>query len=132
MITSLKDVLPSVTSAIDKHYYNCYGAGSAVKVQRNGDSTVYVLNAARVADYLKGLYGNSIRVSSINSDVAFNRVDIFGAGWAGKFGYPFSKAAFHNEDFSFAGSFSCMNSNSLSTGYGTISGIGSDYIEAQD
>lgn len=81
---------------------------------------------------MKSLYGGSIKIPGINGDVAFNRIDVFSPEWAGKYGYPMSKAAFNNEDFSFAGSFACNNPNLLSTGFGTISNIGSDFIEALD
>lgn len=128
MISNLKDILPSVTAAVDKHYYTCFGAGSSIKITKNGDSTVYVINGNRVGDYLKSLYGGTVKIPGINGDIAFTRVDIFSPQWAGKYGYPMSKAAFNNEDFSFAGSFGCNNPNMLSTGYGTISSIGADFI----
>ncbi|TXH54360.1 MAG: hypothetical protein E6Q89_08170 [Bacteroidia bacterium] len=95
MINSLKGVLPSVSSAIDKHYYNCYGAGN-VKTQKVGDVTVYIVSAAKIADYLKSVYGSTIKVPNLNGDISFNRVDIFGSGWTGKYGYPFPQNAFGN------------------------------------
>lgn len=95
MINSLKGVLPSVSSAIDKHYYNCYGAGN-VKTQKVGDVTVYIVSAAKIADYLKSVYGSTIKVPNLNGDITFNRVDIFGSGWTGKYGYPFPQNAFGN------------------------------------
>lgn len=102
-----------------------------MKVQQNGGVTVYVVSGSKFGDYLRSLYGD-VKVPSIREDVTLNRVNIFGADWTGKFGYPFADAAFKNDDFSFSGSFSCVNPGAAVSGYGTISAIGSDYIEAKD
>ncbi len=131
MISTLKGLVPSVEGAIDRHYYSCYGNG-AIRAQQSGDVVVYVVSGDKFGDYLRNLYGTSVRVPSIRSDVSFNKVDIFGREWSGKFGYPFVESAFENSDFAFSGSFNCLNPGSLVTGFGTISNIGANFIEAKD
>lgn len=32
MVGTLKGLVPTVEGAIDRHYYNCYGDGSTVKI----------------------------------------------------------------------------------------------------
>lgn len=132
MVGTLRNLVPTVEGAIDRHYYNCYGDGNTVKIEQNGSVVVYIVNGDKFGDYLRKLYGQSVQVPSIRSDVTFNKVNIFGPEWTGAFGYPFGEAAFGANDFSFTGSFNCMNPTSVVTGYGTISGIGANYIDAQD
>lgn len=59
----------------------------------------------------------------------FNRIDIFGNNWVGAFGYPFVSDALGGNDFSIGGSFGCMNPNSIVSGSGTITAIGSNYVD---
>ena len=96
MVISLKELVPSVESAIDRHYYSCYGGGSSVKVQQNSGVAVYVVDGGKFGEYLRNLYGESLKIPSFKSDVSLNRVDIFGMEWSGKFGYPFIDSAFKN------------------------------------
>lgn len=91
-----------------------------------------MISGDKFGDYLRNLYGTSVRVPSIRSDVTLNRVDIFGQEWTGKYGYPFVDSAFENSDFAFSGSFNCLNPGSLVTGLATISNIAGNYIEAKD
>lgn len=93
---------------------------------------MYIVSGDKFGDYLRNLYGNSVQVSSIRSDVIFNRVDIFGQEWQSNYGYPFVDSAFGNNDFTFAGSFNCLNPGSVVTGSGVISNIGPNFIEAKD
>ena len=131
MIGKLRELVPSVEGVIDKQYYSCYGNG-AIRAEQSGNSVVYVVSGDKFGDYLRNLYGTSVRVPSIRADVAFNKVDIFSREWSGKFGYPFLDSAFDNTDFAFSGSFNCLNPGSLVTGSGTISNIGPNFIEAKD
>lgn len=132
MIITLKDLIPSVEKSIDSHYYNCYGAGSNIKVDGTGNVIVYMISGDRFGDYIKNLYGQNIKFSTSPNEIALNKVNIFSPDWTGVHGYPFLDNAFGSQDFSFAGSFSCLNPNSVSKGWGIIKNIGSNFIEAED
>lgn len=67
---------------------------------------------------------------AVNGDVLFNRVDIFGAPWVGAFGYPFGNASLGGADLAIGGSFGCSSGGAMSNGFGTISAIGTNWIEA--
>lgn len=133
VILSLRNLIPNVESAIDRNYYNCYGEGENVKIEQSGNVSVYIVSGDHFRDYLQNIYGISpAMLPSVTKDVAFNKVDIFGPDWAGRFGYPFNDSAFNSPDFSFSGSFNCLNPASMVTGSSVITGIGSNFIEAQD
>lgn len=78
---------------------------------------------------MRTLYGRNIVLPAVNGDVLFNRVDIFGAAWAGAFGYPFGQASLGGGDLAIGGSFGCNSPTSVVTGYGTITAIGANYVE---
>lgn len=87
------------------------------------------------AEYLRKLYGNNIVVPAVNGNVLFNKVDIFGTGWVGSFGYPFGPDALQGDDFDIRGSFNCFNSQAVTStisGSGVISAIGPNWIECRD
>lgn len=129
MVDGLKKLIPTVESEVDRHYYYCFGDGK-VQVQTTGGVVVYVVRGDAFGNYLRNLYGRNVVMPAVNGDVLFNRVDIFGAPWVGAFGYPFGNASLGGADLAIGGSFGCNNPGSVSTGYGTISAIGSNYIEA--
>ncbi len=129
MISSLRRIIPTIESEIDRHYYYCYGDGS-VQIEQTGSVIVYIVRGERFGDYLRNQYGTSVRIPSIRSDVTFRRVNIFGAPWTNKFGYPFPEGSF-GSDLSFAGSFSCLNPSNLVRGSGQIVSIGADTIRVR-
>lgn len=129
MIDNLKRSIPNIESEVDRHYYYCFGAGS-VQVQSVGGLTVYVVRGDAIANYLRNLYGRNVVVPAVNGDVLFSRIDIFGAPWVGAYGYPFGQASLGGADLAIGGSFGCTAPGSISNGYGTISAVGSNYIEA--
>lgn len=131
MINSLRKMLPTVQSEIDRHYYYCFGNGK-VQVQQTGSVVVYVVRGDAFANYLRTLYGSNVVLPAINGDVLFNRVDIFGSTWVGAFGYPFGNGALGGNDLSIGGSFGCTNPGALVTGYGTITSVGAGHIECAD
>lgn len=131
MVATLRRVVPTVESEIDRHYYYCFGDGK-VQVETTGGVVVYIVRGEAFGNYLRNLYGRNIVVPAVNGNVLFNRVDIFGAPWVGAFGYPFGSGAFGGNDLSLTGSFSCLNPGALVTGSGTISAIGGGWIEALD
>lgn len=133
MIKTLKDLIPAVQKSIDSHYYNCYGAGSNIKVDTTGNAFVYLISGDRFSDYISKLYGQSVKFATTSNEIALNKVNIFSPDWSEAYGYPFLDNSFGAQDFSFSGSFSCLNgANSVSRGWGTIKKIGSNFIEAED
>lgn len=131
MVATLRRIVPTVESEIDRHYYYCFGEGK-VQIENTGGVVVYIVRGEAFGNYLRNLYGRNIVVPAVNGNVLFNRVDIFGAPWSGAFGYPFGSGAFGGNDLSLTGSFSCLNPGALVTGSGTISAIGGNWIEALD
>lgn len=129
MVASLRRLIPSVESEIDRHYYYCFGEGK-VQVQNTGGVVVYIVRGDAFGNYLRNLYGATINVPAVSRDISFNRVNIFDANWVGAFGYPFSSGSFSSSDLSLTGSFSCMNPTALVTGSGSITSIGPNWIEA--
>ncbi len=89
---------------------------------------MYIVRGEAFENYLRNIYGKGVRIPKISTDVAFNKIDIFGQNWVGAFGYPFSQNAFGTQDLSLAGSFGCTNPSALAHGSGTITAIGADYI----
>ena len=128
MLVSLRNFIPTVESEIDRHYYYCFGDGK-VQVQTSGGVVIYIVRGEAFGNYLRNLYGQSVSIPQVNGDVLLNRVDIFGNNWVGAFGYPFQSSALGGNDFSIGGSFGCLNANSVVTGSGTITSVGSDYID---
>lgn len=127
MIDTLKRLVPTTEREIDRHYYYCYGEGN-VQVEQTGSVVVYIVRGERVDNYLNSRYGQ--HANRGHGDLRFRKVDIFDAKWTSKFGYPaVINRRGNNNDFS--GSFSCLGGNSIK-GHGTITNIGSDYIEARD
>lgn len=131
MIATLKKMLPTVQSEIDRHYYYCFGEGK-VQVQQTGSVLVYVVRGDAFANYLRSLYGANVVAPAVNGNVLFNRVDIFGSTWVGAFGYPFGNSSLSGNDLSLAGSFNCLNPNALVSGSGTITAIGANWVECAD
>lgn len=129
MVDGLKRMIPTVESEIDRHYYYCFGDGK-VQVQTTGGVTVYVVRGDAFGNYLRNLYGRNVVLPAVNGDVLFNRVDIFGAPWVGAFGYPFGNASLGGADLAIGGSFGCTSPAQVVSGFGTISGVGSNWIEA--
>lgn len=132
MVANLKNLVPTVESEIDRHYYYCYGEGK-VQVQQTGGVVVYIVRGEAFGNYLRNLYGRSMTVPAVTGDVLLNRVDIFGQSWVGAFGYPFTTAAFgdaNGSDLALNGSFGCLNPSSVVSGSGTITAIGSNWIDA--
>jgi hypothetical protein len=127
MIVALKEVVPSVESEIDRHYYYCYGEGS-VAVEKTGDVTVYIVRGENFGNYLHNAYGQSVKVPALRGDVHFERVDIFAAAWTNKFGFPFVDTSLEGRDLAFGGDFSCIESAKVEKGYGTISRIDGRHI----
>lgn len=126
----MKNFLPNVQAEIDRHYYYCYGEGK-VQVKSQGGVIIYIVRGEAFGNYLRSIYGNNVIVpSNVNNDVVLNRVDIFGQSWVGAFGYPFATSAFAESGIN--GNFECSAANSLSLvrGSGTISKIGTNYIES--
>lgn len=133
MIKTLRDLIPTVQKSIDSHYYNCYGAGSNIKVDTTGNVIVYLISGDRFGDYIRNLYGQNIKFANTPSEISLNKINIFSPDWSEAYGYPFSDNAFGSQDFSFSGSFSCVNNvNSVNRGWGVIKNIGSNFIEAED
>lgn len=131
MVVALKNLVPTVESEIDRHYYYCFGEGK-VSVKQTGGVVVYVVRGEAFGNYLRNIYGRNLVVPAASGDVLFNRVDIFGETWIGAFGYPFQTSAFGSSDLSINGSFGCLNPTAVVTGSGTITAIGADYIECAD
>ena len=88
MIKRLKELVPTTEKEIDRHYYYCYGEGS-VQVEKTGGVIVYIIKGERFGNYLHNAYGKSVKVPSLRGDVHFQKVDVFGAPWTNKYGYPF-------------------------------------------
>lgn len=100
-----------------------------MQVQTVGGIIVYVVRGDAFGNYLRNLYGRNVVLPAVNGDVLFNRIDIFDSAWTGAFGYPFGSASLGGNDLAFGGSFGCTNPGSISSGYGTITAIGADFIE---
>lgn len=132
LIANLRNISPGIERAIDTNYYSCYGEINDVNVNQTGNTAVYIVSGDHFRDYLTNLYGVTPVLPSIRTDISFNRVDIFSKEWAERYGYPFSEAAFGSSDFSFSGSFSCLNSGPAVKGSAVITGIGSNFIEARN
>lgn len=130
MIEDLKALVPSVEEEIDRHYYYCYGEG--VDVEKTGSVLVYVVKGERVGEYLHSAYGDSVKVPALRGDVHFERVDIFGAPWTNKFGYPFVDAALAGESLEFQGDFNCLSPSRSEKGYGVIKGVQSREIDVEN
>lgn len=128
-IDTLRRLVPTTEKEIDRHYYYCYGEGN-VQVEQTGSVVVYIVRGERVNEYLNRRYAqNSHRGQQ--GDLRLQKVDIFNAQWTGKYGYPAVVGNNKNGD-DFSGSFSCFNGNASVKGYGIISNIGADFIEARD
>lgn len=131
MIDNLRKSIPNIESEVDKHYYYCFGAGS-VQVQTVGGLTVYVVRGDAIANYLRNLYGRNVVVPAVNGDVLFNRIDIFGPSWVGAYGYPFGQASMGTADLVIGGNFGCTAPGAITSGYGRITAVGSNFIEASN
>lgn len=127
MIDTLKRLIPTTEKEIDRHYYYCYGEGN-IKVEQTGSVVVYIVRGERVPDYLNRRYNEAARGAS--GDLRLRTINIFDAQWTAKYGYP---AVVNNRrgGNDFSGSFSCLNENVVH-GYGVITNIGADYVEARD
>ena len=128
MIATLKRLEPSTQKEIDRHYYYCFGDGK-VEVQQTGSTVVYIVRGESVNAYLNGRYGP--QVPGQKGDLRLNPVSIFDSQWVNKFGYPFVNTDLTGNDLSFNGSFNCLGGQAAVTGYGTIAGVGADYIGAK-
>ena len=126
MIATLKRMIPTVQSEIDRHYYYCYGEG--VQEEQAGSVVVYIVQGERFRDYLHTQYGTNVRVPNVNGDVRLQRVNILGKTWVEKHGYPFSEASLGGEGFDIAGSFNCLNPSRTVKGAGKIYDVGANYI----
>ena len=129
MIEVLKELVPTTTNEIDRHYYYCYGEGS-VQVEKTGGVVVYIIKGERFGDYIHNAYGKSVKVPSVRGDVHFRRVDVFGPAYTSKYGYPYPEKALHGNELAIKGSFGCLAPSSCKKGYGTISAIEAEYIYA--
>ena len=130
MINTLKRLVPTTESEIDRHYYYCYGEG-AVEVEKTGSVVVYIVKGERVNGYLENRYGLGVPQFR-GGDVRLHRVNVFDSKWTNKFGYPFVNTQVSNTELHFNGSFGCLNTENAHRGYATISSIGADYIEARE
>ena len=122
MIDALKELVPTTESEIDRHYYYCYGEG-AVQVEKTGGVIVYIVKGERFGHYLHSAYGKSVKVPAVHGDVHFRKVDVFGAPWTNKYGYPFVDTDLRGKELSFGKGFGCLNPSAAKKGYGTISAI---------
>ena len=128
MIATLKRLIPTAQSEIDRHYYYCYGAGSMTSSETSG-VVVYIVQGERFGDYLRTQYGSTIRAPSLTRDVQLRPVSVFSTQWISAFGYPFSDASMGGDDgFDISGSFQCLNPSKAVKGGGKITEIGADYI----
>lgn len=128
MIATLKRLVPTTEKEIDRHYYYCYGDGK-VEVEQTGSVVVYVVRGeSRVNGYLENRYGKGVPQHA--HDLRLQSVNVFDARWTSKFGYPQVDTSFNQNDFS--GSFSCLNTGAAVKGYGQITAVNADYIEAKD
>ena len=127
MIGVLKELIPTTQKEIDRHYYYCYGEGS-VQTEQTGGVVVYIVRGERFGQYIHSAYGKSVKVPAVRGDVHFRVVDVFGAPWTNKYGYPFPNS--RNGEISFQSDFGCLNPSAARSGYGTISAIESEYIYA--
>ena len=131
MIAALKELVPTTESEIDRHYYYCYGEG-AVQVEKTGGVIVYIVKGERFGQYIHSAYGKSVKIPAVHGDVHFRKVDIFGAPWTNKYGYPFVANELKGDGLSFKNDFGCLNPSAARKGYGTISAIEADHIYCSD
>ena len=127
MIDVLKELVPTTEREIDRHYYYCYGEGS-VQVEKTGDVVVYIVKGERFGDYIHSAYGKSVKVPAVRGDVHFNRVNIFGAPWTNKYGYPFVDTSLKGRDLAFGGDFSCLNPSAAYKSCGTVASVDAHQI----
>ena len=129
MIKRLKELVPTTEKEIDRHYYYCYGEGS-VQVEKTGGVIVYIIKGERFGNYLHNAYGKSVKVPSLRGDVHFQKVDVFGAPWTNKYGYPLVTSGGGN----FKDDFSCLNPSAAHKGYGTVGKVEahSIYVNSHD
>lgn len=135
MISTLKRVIPSVQSEIDRHYYYCYGEG--VKESEAQGVVVFIVQGERFQDYLQSNYGSDIvrlgpnNLQTSEREIRFRTVDIFSRSWSSNFGYPFSQTSLGGDSnkFDIAGSFNCLAPSKANHSAGKIKGIYSDYID---
>lgn len=83
---------------------------------------MYIIKGDNFGPYLQNAYGKSVKVPALRGDIHFEKVDIFGAPWTNKFGYPLVDTSFEGKDFSF-GDFHCLNPSLVEKGYGTIDSV---------
>ena len=124
-IAVLKRLVPTTESEIDRHYYYCFGDG-AVEVEKTGSTVVYVVRGERVNGYLQRQYGANAPAYN-GGDIHLRPLSIFDAQWTNKFGYPFVNTDLSGNSLDVG--FNCLNPSAVQHGYGTIAGIGSDYID---
>jgi len=79
---------------------------------------------------LRNQYGAGTVTPSLRQlgSIELRRVDIFGPVCTAQFGFPFTGGSLDGNGLSLSGSFNCLNPNSVTNGYGTISGISADRI----
>ena len=80
-------------------------------------------------EYLTAVYGKNVILPAINGDILFKRINILAPPWTEKFGYPFEIASLESDDYFINGSFGCLSSIKVLSGFGIITAIGSNYIE---
>ena len=90
---------------IDRHY--CYGEG-VFQVEKTGGVAVYIVKGERFGDHIHNADGKSVKVSTTRGDVHSRRVDVLGAAFTNKYGYPFAGNLGGN-DLSFKNDFTCLN-----------------------
>jgi hypothetical protein len=127
MISVLKELVPTTEREIDRHYYYCYGEGS-VQVEKTGDVVVYIVKGERFGDYIHSAYGKSVKVPAVRGDVHFNRVNIFGAPWTNKYGYPFVDTSLKGRDLAFGGDFNCLSPSAAYRSCGTVATVDAHQI----
>mgnify|MGYP000865136869 FL=1 len=130
MITTLQNNIPTIQEFIDKSIFDCFKAPH-LEIIKNGSSVVYVVSASDFQTYIESVYQLSSSLTlKLPSQIKFSQINIMDSQWQSSYGLPYDLLSFANaKDFSFSSDFNCLNPSSLKSGYGTITTIGSKFIE---
>lgn len=101
LVTNLNNSLPQVQNAIDREFYYCYGDGK-VQNQTVGNTVVYIVRSEAFSNYIASAYGQSINIPNVRPN---------------DYKFKVTNSKTYSASTS---SFSCLSSNTTSSGKGQI------------
>lgn len=107
MIKTLGNSIPRFFEQNNEIYYNCFGDGS-VETVKSGSVVVYIINGARLPQYLSEAY-NFNGASSINTNLRLSLSDPFGSLWKDAYGTTFLESQLQETSAFAVGDFTCLN-----------------------